>query len=272
LPYFHPNTAWQQILSDGRSLLLFWLLGLWAAVGSAYLTTAWAGLRGALSRRLIAPRPNKDVDARLAELTQSRARIVDAYEAERRRMERDLHDGVQQRLTALILTIGLAEMELTDGPRPASTLIERAHREAKQALQELRDLVHHSMPALLEDRGLGAAVEALAEQSFLPVYVNVDLARRLPQAVESAAYFFVSEGLANVGKHSQGTRATVKIRQTQGMLTVEVCDDGIGGAHPTASGGLAGLRDRISAVGGVVELSSPPGGPTVLRAQIPCAS
>jgi signal transduction histidine kinase len=272
LPHFHQNAAWQQILRDGRSLLAVWLAGLWAALGSAYLVTAWAGLRAGLSRRLLVRPPANGLTAQIAELTRSRARIVDTYESERRRMERDLHDGVQQRLTALIMTIGLARVELADGPPAASSLVARAHGEAKQALEELRDLVHGILPALLADRGLGAAVAAVAEHSSVPVQLEVDLPGRLPDAVESAAYFFVCEGLANVAKHSQGTQATVTIRTAGEMLVVEVRDDGIGGASATGAGGLVGLVDRISALGGAVHLSSPAGGPSVLRAEIPCGS
>jgi signal transduction histidine kinase len=272
LTHFHQNAAWQQILHDGRSLLVVWLVGLWATLGSAYLVTAWAGLRAALSRRLLVRPPRNGLTAQIVELTRSRARIVDAYEAERRRMERDLHDGVQQRLTALIMTIGLARVELADGPPAASSLVTRAHGEAKQALQELRDLVHGILPALLADRGLGAAVAAVAEHSPVPVQLDVDLPGRLPDAAESAAYFFVCEGLANVAKHSRGTHATVTIRRAGGMLIVEVGDDGIGGASATEAGGLVGLADRVCALGGVVHLSSPPGGPSILRAEIPCGS
>ena len=272
LPYLHQNVAWQQILRNGGSLLAVWFVGLWAAVGSAYLVTAWAGLRAALSRRLLVGPADDGLSAQIVELSRSRARIVDAYEAERRRMERDLHDGVQQRLTALIMTIGLAGLELADGPPAARNLVTRAQGEAKQTLQELRDLVRGILPSVLVDRGLGAAVAAAAERSPVLVQLDVDLPGRLPDTVESAAYFVVCEGLANVAKHSGATQATVVMRWAGGTLTLEVRDDGIGGARAGAAGGLVGLADRVSALGGVVHLSSPPGGPSVLRAQIPCGS
>jgi len=272
LPHAHQNAAWQQILQDGRSLFAVWLVGLWAALGTTYLVTAWAGLRGALSRRLLVRPPRSELRTRIVELTRSRARIVGAYEAERRQIERDLHDGVQQQLTALIMTIGLAEAELAEGPPAAGRLVSRAHREATQALQELRALVHGIVPALLADRGLGPAVAAIAERSPVPIHLDVDLPGRLPDTVESAAYFFVCEGLTNVAKHSRAAQASVTLRQLGGGLLVEIRDDGVGGASASASGGLVGLADRVSALGGVVHLSSPPGGPSVLQAQIPCGS
>jgi signal transduction histidine kinase len=272
LPDLHQNVAWRQILQDRGILLVIWLIGLWAAAGSAYLVTAWAALRVGLSRRLLVRPPSGELTAQIAELTRSRARIVHAYEAESRRVERDLHDGVQQRLTALIMTIGLADLELVDGAPAARALVTRAHAEAKQTLQDLRDLTRGIRPSVLTDRGLGAAVAAVAERSPVPVQLDVDLAGRLVDPVESAAYFVVCEGLANVAKHSGATQATVVVRWRGGTLTVEICDDGIGGASAGAAGGLVGLADRVSALGGVLHVSSPPGGPSVVRARIPCGS
>lgn len=272
LPHVHPNRAWQQILQSPGSLVAVWLLGLWAAAGSAYLFTAWAALRASLTRRLLVRPPVLGPEAELRELAQSRARIVDAYEAERRRMERDLHDGVQQRLTALIMTIGLASLELEEGPGTARELVSRAHEEAGLALTELRDLVHGIRPGVLADRGLRAAVPALAERTQVPVELDLNLPRRLPEAVESAAYFVVSEALANLAKHSGATAARVALRLADGVLTIEIRDNGRGGAAAGPGGGLVGLADRVAALGGVVRVSSPSGGPTVLHASIPCES
>lgn len=272
LPHVHPNRAWQQILQSPGTLVMVWLLGLWAAAGSAYLFTAWAALRASVTRRLLVRPPVPGPEAELLELAQSRARIVDAYEAERLRMERDLHDGVQQRLTALIMTIGLARLELEEGPTTARKLVSRAHEEAGLALSELRDLVHGIRPAVLADRGLPAAVPALAERTPVPVELDVNLPRRLPEAVESAAYYVVSEALANLAKHSGATAATVALRIADGLLTIEVRDNGRGGAAAGPGGGLVGLADRVAALGGVVRLSSPRGGPTVVYASIPCGS
>jgi len=272
LSQFHQNAAWQRILRDGGSLLAVSVLGHWAAAGSAYLVTAWAALEAGLLRRLLVRPADGGLSARIVELTESRARIVDAYEVERRRMERDLHDGVQQRLTALIMTIGLAGLELTDGPPAARNLIARAHDEARQTLQELRDLVRGIVPSVLADRGLEAAVADVAERSLVPVQLDLDLPGRLPDAVESAAYFVVCEGLTNVAKHSRATTAAVAARRAGGTLTVEIRDDGVGGASSGGGGGLVGLADRVSALGGLIRLSSPPGGPSVLHVEIPCGS
>jgi len=272
LSHFHQNAAWQGILRDGGSLLAVSVLGLWAAAGSAYLLTAWAALEAGLFRRLLVRPADGGLSARIVELTESRARIVDAYEVERRRMERDLHDGVQQRLAALIMTIGLAGLELTDGPAAARNLIARAHDEARKTLQELRDLVRGIVPSVLADRGLEAAVTDVAERSLVPVQLDLDLPGRLPDPVESAAYFVVCEGLANVAKHSRATTAAVAARRAGGTLTVEIRDDGVGGASAGGGGGLVGLADRVAALGGLIRLSSPPGGPSVLHVEIPCGS
>jgi len=272
LPHLHQNVAWQRILRDGTSLLATSVAGLWAAAASAYLVTAWAALEAGLMRSLLVRPANNELSARIVELTESRARIVDAYEVERRRIERDLHDGVQQRLTALIMTIGLAGLELTDGPPVPRNLIARAHDEAKQALQELRDLVRGIVPSMLADRGLEAAVADAVERSPVPVQLNLDLPGRLPDAVEAAAYFVVCEGLANVAKHSRATTAAVAARRAGAMLTVEIRDDGVGGASAGVGGGLVGLADRVCALGGTIRLSSPPGGPSIVHVEIPCGS
>lgn len=166
----------------------------------------------------------------------------------------------------------MAGLELTDGPPAARNLIGRAHDEARQTLQELRDLVRGIVPSVLADRGLEAAVADVAERSLVPVQLDLDLAGRLPDAVESAAYFVVCEGLANVAKHSRATTAAVAARRAGGTLTVEIRDDGVGGASAGGGGGLVGLADRVSALGGRIRLSSPPGGPSVLHVEIPCGS
>jgi signal transduction histidine kinase len=197
---------------------------------------------------------------------------VDAFEADRRRIERDLHDGVQQRLTALIMTLGLARVELAGGPPAALDLTAKAQEEARQTLEELRDLVHGIHPSVLTDRGLPAAVATAAERCPVPVDIELDLPGRLPEAVESTVYFVVCEALANVAKHSKASRATVVARRVRGSLALEVQDDGVGGADAARGGGLVGLADRVATLDGTVRLSSPPGGPSVLRVEIPCGS
>jgi signal transduction histidine kinase len=243
-------------------------VGVLALVPGAYPLTAWAGARAALARLILAPR-EAELGERLVEVTRSRARLVDAFEVERRRIERDLHDGAQQRLVALTVELGLARLDLPPGS-PAAARVQDAHEQAKQALTELRELIRGVHPQVLADRGLPAAVTDAAGRS--PVRVDVDMALpwRLPGAIEVAAYFAVCEALANVARHSRASRASVRGRLVDDVLVVEVCDDGVGGADPAAGSGLAGLADRIAVVEGRLLLSSPAGGPTVLRVEIPC--
>jgi signal transduction histidine kinase len=245
------------------------LAGLVLGVVALYPLTAWAGARAAMTRAILAPR--NDDDPQLVELTRSRARLVDAFEVERRRIERDLHDGAQQRLVALSMQLGLARLELPDGS-PAADPVRRAHDLAKEALAELRELIRGVHPKILTDRGLAAAVREVSDRAPLPVDVDIALPARLPQAVEVTAYFVVVEALANVAKHSGAGRARVVASVAFDRLTVQVRDDGRGGADPARGTGLAGLVDRVAAVGGTVALASPRGGPTVVHVELPCGS
>ncbi|MES4907001.1 MULTISPECIES: histidine kinase [unclassified Streptomyces] len=231
---------------------------------AAYPIAAWAGARAVVSLAVLAPG-----DAELTEVRRSRARLVDAYEAERRRIERDLHDGAQQRLVALTMKLGLAGLDLPAGSRAAREVAE-AHRMAKDALAELRELIRGVHPQVLTERGLPAAVRDVATRSPVPVDMDIDLERRLPPAVEAAGYFAVCEALANAARHSRAARARVGGRLRGGVLVLEVTDDGRGGADPAAGTGLTGLADRVAAVDGRMLLSSPAGGPTRLRVEIPC--
>ncbi|GAA0393263.1 sensor histidine kinase [Microbispora corallina] len=242
------------------------ILGVLVLVLAAYPITALATAHAALARLLLTP-TRAESGERLAELTRSRSRLVEAFEAERRRIERDLHDGAQQRLVALTMTLGLARVS---GGDESAALVARAHEEAKLALAEIRDLIRGIHPRILVDRGLPAAVAELADRSPVPVEVDVDVPRRLPGVVESIAYFVVSEALANVAKHSRAERAWVRGRLDGPLLAVEVGDDGVGGADASAGTGLAGLADRVSVLDGRLTLSSPVGGPTLLRAEIEC--
>ncbi|MFI0734336.1 sensor histidine kinase [Streptomyces sp. NPDC021225] len=231
---------------------------------AAYPIAAWAGARAAVSLAVLALG-----DAELTEVRRSRARLVDAYEAERRRIERDLHDGAQQRLVALTMKLGLAGLDLPAGSRAAREVAE-AHRMAKDALAELRELIRGVHPQVLTERGLPAAVRDVTTRSPMPVDLDVDLERRLPPAVEAAGYFAVCEALANAARHSGAARLRVGGRLRGGVLVLEVADDGRGGADPAAGTGLTGLADRVAAVDGRMLLSSPAGGPTRLRVEIPC--
>jgi signal transduction histidine kinase len=236
----------------------------------AYLLTAFAAARAALTRTILAWRGREELDAKVLELSRSRARILQASDAQRRRIERDLHDGAQQRLTGLIMTLGLARLELADAPPEARSLVDKAHEESKRVLAELRDLVHGIHPQVLTDRGLAPALAGLVERCPVPVELAVDLPERPPEPVEAAAWFIVSEALANVAKHSGARRAWVLARRVGQLLVLEVRDDGVGGADPARGGGLVGLADRVSVLDGRMQLVSPPGGPTVLRVELPC--
>jgi len=239
------------------------LLGVVLSVALAYGVTALARLRAALARALLVPGPDS---ARLAELTRSRSRLVSGFDDERRRIERNLHDGVQQRLLALSVTLGLARLE----PGPAAPLVAQAHEEAKAILDELRALVRGIHPWILTDRGLAAAVADLASRCAVPVTTDVDLPGRFAPQVESTAHFVIGEALSNVDRHSGAGQAVVAARYDAGTLVVEVRDDGKGGADPSRGSGLYGLADRADAAGARLLVASPPGGPTVLRLELPC--
>ncbi|WOX24181.1 sensor histidine kinase [Streptomyces solicathayae] len=243
------------------------LLGAVLLVALLYPVAALAGARAAMARALLAPRETELTD-RIGEVTRSRARLVDAFEAERRRIERDLHDGAQQRLVALTMTLGLARLDAPPGS-PLGDQLAKAHDEAGQVLTELRELIHGIHPQVLADFGLGAALADAADRSAVPVDADIELPR-LPTAVESAGYFAVCEALANIGKHSGATKARLTARYASGSLTLLVQDDGRGGADPAGGSGLTGLADRIAVLDGTLTISSPPGGPTLIRVEIPC--
>ncbi len=237
------------------------------------LLTPWIvrGLATA-NRYLVRGMIGSDVFARERTLTESRAAAVDLAAEDRRRIERDLHDGVQQRLVSLAMDLGRAKEKLDTDPDRARELVAEAHEEAKLAIGEVRDLARGIHPAVLSDRGLDAALSSLAARSTVPVEVNVDVAERPPASVEAAAYFVVSEALTNVAKHAGASNAVVTVRRSGDRLTVQVQDDGVGGASLVDGSGLAGLRDRVRTLDGELHLLSPQGGPTVLMVEIPCAS
>ncbi|MGW1841865.1 sensor histidine kinase [Streptomyces sp. NPDC001966] len=254
-------TTWPEAFATAALGLVLLLLG-------GYALGALAGARAELTRLLLTPGPSEP-DARVVELTRSRVRLVDAFEAERRRIERDLHDGAQQRIVALTMMLGLARLDAPPGP--LADQLTRAHEEAGRALAELRELIHGIHPQVLADYGLQAAVADAAERSVIPVGVDVELPGRLPEAVEAAAYFVVCEALANVARHSGASRAEVSGGHREGRLFLEIHDDGRGGASTSGGGsGLTGLADRVSVLDGRLALSSPAGGPTRLRVEIPC--
>jgi signal transduction histidine kinase len=277
--------AWYWATSDDWSLygtgwrvetlpeaLLVAALGIPAFLLTTLVLIGMGRAHVALAQSLLGRNREKELEERVSTLTESRSRVMDAVAEERRRIERDLHDGAQQRLVALAMDLGMAKEKLDTDPASARTLVEEAHDQAKRALSEMRDLVRGIHPAVLTDRGLDAAISALAGRSPVPVSVEVDLPKRLPEAVETNAYFVVAEALANVGKHSLATRARVIVRCEGNSLVIEVADDGVGGADPEKGTGLAGLRDRMAALDGKLLVSSPAGGPTWIRAELPCGS
>jgi signal transduction histidine kinase len=230
-----------------------------------------ASVCAAASLTLENERLQAELRARLVDLQASRARLVQATDAERRRIERDLHDGTQQRLVSIAMSLGLLETKLPDQPQAAQPLVRESREALALALQELRELTHGINPPLLTERGLPAALDELCRRAAIPTRLEVTIDRRLPDEVETAAYFLVSEALTNAAKHSHGSEIRVCASHRGQRLTVEVGDDGIGGATPTGGTGLRGLGDRIESLGGRLTVSSPPGQGTTLRAEIPCA-
>jgi PAS domain S-box-containing protein len=207
--------------------------------------------------------------ARLDELRASRARIVDAADAARRKIERDLHDGAQQRLVSLTLEARMARTRLAKDPDSAGPFLERFAEELAGASEELRELARGIHPAVLTDRGLGPAIEALVSRATVPVEVLEVPDARLPPVAETTAYFTVAEALTNVAKYANATHATVRLASQNGTLVVEVRDDGIGGADPAGGSGLSGLADRVGAIDGSLSITSPPGEGTLVRAVLP---
>jgi signal transduction histidine kinase len=279
---FLPAYAWAlpeppDVWIDGRQYLIDapWEIALVSLGGLLVVLAAPWAIRGvanvnrAIVRGMLGPSP---LTRRVHQLTASRAAAVDLAAADRRQIERDLHDGVQQRLVTLAMDLGRAKEKLETDPERASMLVAEAHEEAKRALTDVRNLARGVYPAILTDRGLDPALSALAARSPVPVEVHVSLARRPPASVEAAAYFVVSEALANIAKHAQAARAQLTVRLgPDDRLTIQVQDDGVGGADPEGSG-LAGLRDRVRSLDGELHLLSPQGGPTVLMVELPCAS
>jgi signal transduction histidine kinase len=210
-----------------------------------------------------------ELRGKIDELSASRRRIVESGDAARRRLERDLHDGAQQRLVSLALSLRILRQKVEDDPEALDEL-ETARTELEHALEELRELARGIHPSILSDRGLPAALDGLAHRAPIPVELESTPEERLPERVESAAYFVVAEALTNVAKYARATHASVNVFRNDGHVRVEVADDGVGGADPRTGSGLAGLVDRVAALGGELEVESPPGGGTTIRAEIPC--
>jgi signal transduction histidine kinase len=237
-----------------------------------WITLGIAAAQRSMARALLGPTQEAELAAQVTLAETSRTAAVDSAETERRRIERDLHDGAQQRLVALAANLGAAREKLDQDPAEGREMVATAHEEAKAALAEIRDLVRGIHPVILEDRGLDAALSAVVARSPVPVSLDVQVTERPPPAVESAAYFVVNEALANIARHARATRAHVSIARAGNRLVVEVRDDGIGGADPSLGSGLQGLRDRVAGLGGTMFVISPPGGPTTISVELPCGS
>ena len=258
------------VVHTGTSLAfaLFFVL-VWAVTSRGYFWPAWpiAVLAVALGVHVLVARPAGVI----RHLRETRAGAIDAQETELRRIERDLHDGAQARLVSLGMSLGLAEQRLAQDPAAARALVAEAREGVGAALRDLRDLARGIRPPILADRGLGAAIAALVHESSMKVDVVADVGERPPAAVETAAYYVVSEALANAGKHAGATGVRVTIARRGDVLHVRVEDDGRGGADGEGNG-LRGLRQRVEALDGTFAVVSPPGGPTVVRAELPCGS
>ena len=228
---------------------------------------ALARLDARLARRHLGPPEHEVLRRRIAELSASRAGIVQAVDRERRRIERDLHDGVQQRLVALAVLLGRARRQRD--PVAAARLLAQAHQESEDVLVELREVAWRAYPTVLDDLGLAEALTAVAERSGIPVHLELRVDRPLPRPVETAAYFVVSEAVTNAVKHSGAARIDVTVTRTDAGVSVLVADDGAGGADPGGSG-LSGLGLRVAALDGVLTVHSPAGGPTEIDVEIPC--
>jgi signal transduction histidine kinase len=263
-------------------------IGLGVAVLAVAMLLAAPWVAGAVARAdevagraLLGPSRGEELAVRVESLARSRAEIVAATDAERRRIERDLHDGAQRRLVSLAMHLGMARAGLADAPEPVRQVIEQAHDEATEALAELRQLVRGLHPAVLEDRGLDAALSGIAANAPLPVRLRVDVAGRCSPSIEAVAYFVVSEALTNVAKHADAGSAQVAVERAGGRLRIVVSDDGRGGATldggaaadaDGAGTGLRGLAQRAAAVDGTLTVDSPPGGPTAITVELPCGS
>ncbi|TXS38916.1 sensor histidine kinase [Streptomyces sp. OR43] len=234
-----------------------------------------AELSASWTRTLLTPPHSAELEERITQLTESRAGAVEAHGAELRRIERDLHDGAQARIVALSMRIGLAKQILDRDPAAARQRLDEAQDGVDAALAELRHVVRGIHPPILTDRGLAGAVRALAADSAVPVTVELDGVedgRRLPAAIEAAAYFVIAEALTNIGKHSGATTARVRIDRARDALLVAIGDDGHGGADERGGSGLVGIRRRIAALDGTTRISSPTGGPTDIEVELPCGS
>ena len=264
-----PGVMYGALLVNSRPMAL--LAGVEASAFLAF--GAWLVPRtlGAHARILLAPDPDPDLAGRVQRLTETRSHAVDGAASELRRIERDLHDGAQARLVALGMNLGAVERMLPGSPQAALALVAEARETSLRALNELRDLIRGICPPVLADRGLAHAVRALALDTPLRTELDIDLPGRLTAPIESACYFAVAEALANAVKHSGARSVHIRIHHRSGVLRIEVADDGVGGADPDKGTGLRGVERRLGTFDGILAVSSPPGGPTMIVMEVPCA-
>jgi signal transduction histidine kinase len=264
-----PGVEYGALLVDSPGTAL--LAGVEASVFLAF--GAWLVPRtiGTHARTVFSPGTDVELAGRVQRLTESRSHAVDAATSELRRIERDLHDGAQARLVALGMNLRAVERVLPTNPQAALALVAEARESSVRALNELRDLIRGIYPPVLADRGLGHAVRALALDTPMPTELDIDLPGRLPAPVESAAYFAIAEALANAVKHSSARKVHIRIKHADDILRIEVADDGVGGADPALGTGLQGVERRLGTFDGILAVSSPPGGPTMIVMEVPCA-
>jgi signal transduction histidine kinase len=264
-----------QLGNWGFDLAVAWapLVGPLLALAALAATVGLAVLHGVLSRLILVPSREAQLAAEAREAGAQRAGAIRASEVERTRIERDLHDGVQPRLVSVGMTLGLARQKIDDDPAAAKALVEEAHTSTKAAITELRQLARGIHASVLDDRGLDAALSAVAARSHVPVHLDVRIDGRCGRTAEAAAYFAIAESLTNAAKHSRASNVRVVVRSREdGSLWARVEDDGLGGARILPGGGLDGIANRIAAAGGTFRLDSPNGGPTALEVSVPCAS
>jgi signal transduction histidine kinase len=275
IPQDDPRTRGVAIHGGVVAALFLFVTAIWAVTTRGTFWPAWVllgiGVPLLVHYLVVRSRRRDRLTQRVETLETTRAGAVEEQDAELRRIERDLHDGAQARLVALGLSLGMAEQKFRSDPEEAEKLVAEARAGVAEAIRELRDLSRGIYPPVLADRGIGAALETLADRSPLPTTVSVELAERPPAAVETAAYFVAAEALANATKHSGAGRIEISVERRDARLQVAVMDDGKGGADPSGSG-LVGLRRRVEAFDGTLTVDSPEGGPTTIRAELPCAS
>lgn len=256
----------------GAAAVVVCVVGLLLAIGLPYLWTSVAVVHARLGRLTSSERDDEETARRLVEVQRSRARLVDSFDAERQRIERDLHDGAQQQLVTLTMRLGMARMDAEEalGPdHPAVVEVAAAHAQAKGLMSELRSYVKGIHPKVLSDLGLGAALEQLADDAATPTSVRLGDLSQLPPHVASTAYFATAEAMTNIAKHSRASHADIVAEISDGALVVAIEDDGVGGVDATRGTGLTGMADRLAVVGGSLQVASPSGGPTLVEVRIP---